>query len=271
MSGTCQPAVLKHMPAECRVGRAYVQIADLLGRDVIAKLAEAQEKWINQYAENDQSMNDIRGRWAALKREGVDPLLLIQSMALCADRAPGPNGDVERFVAAIGLNAPKAIEYQNLFAGIGGDNGPSVGVAAPDVVFVVSRMRDLGWSKSGGGAAAFAELTKSLTHVDFTSRDPMRTVVDVREEAATLNGRVDLTMPAGTDLGTRLQNMRNDAQSTANRLPATWSILANRLRAAQFSLEGDAIVVRASISRADLLQLVTTLTGMTPDAVLQGR
>ncbi|MBW2527360.1 MAG: hypothetical protein JRI23_24470 [Deltaproteobacteria bacterium] len=285
-AGYTQGDVLKHMPADCESGRVYARMGDLYGmKGVAGELNTLQDTMVASLGPESKAKEIL----AVLKDGGFDPVKTIADTAMCMGKdeepvvAAGLNlGKIEdplelvaKAIEKSGKPKPK-IETEGEMRWMGtGEAEGVIAMVSPNVIAVAKNKEALLPLAKGGGAKGFGDAAKSLIWASIKTGKESAVDAKLMDKGDDLDVWAAIGMD-GPGLDEMKKNpdafvkqMEQEAAKIADELAKTpFKMLAERVKAAKFAVEGDKAVITASVPKTDLVAALKAAASAKPEELM---
>jgi hypothetical protein len=287
-ASTASGDLFKYMPADCPMGRIYVNQAALFTPEMTATFQQLQEKMFAAGNANDPKAT---AALKVLKDGGVDQTSLREA-AMCLNKDESkmviaiaidpakisdPLGLASKVYEAAGKPAPEKGDAGGVpYIKLGADNKGVLAMVQPNVAILVEKPEMIATAKAGGGAAAFADAAKQAIFVDIEPEPNSRITAQLTDKGATYDGRVGIKLPAAqADVMKKnpdefVKKFKEQTDKMAEKFAqGPLKVVGDKLKAVAYKVEGDLLVATVSITKAELNDFVKTVGAMDPKELMK--
>lgn len=278
--------VLKHMPKECPDGRIYARVADIYGiKGVAGELGTLENTMVASLGPESKAPDILK----VLKEGGFDPLKTVVDTAMCI-------GDGEEPVIAAGLELGKIEDPLELIATAveksgkpkpkiekegemrwmsSGDTEGVIAMLSPNVIAVGKTKEAVAALAKAEGAAGFKDAKDNLVWASIKADD--KTTVDgkLMDKGDNLEiwAAIQMDGPGLDEMKKNpdafVKQMEQEAASMADEIAKTpFKMLAERIKAAKFAVEGDKAVITAAVPKTDLVGALKAAASSKPEELM---
>jgi len=278
--------ILKYLPAECPDGRLYARLGDIYGlKGVAGELGTLQDTMVASLGPESKAKDILK----VLKDGGFDPVKTIADTAMCigANEEPlvvaGLNlGKIEdpleliaQAVEKSGKPKPKIEKEGEIRWMSTGEKDGVIAMVAPNVIAVAKTKEAVLPLAKAAGAAGFKDAAQNLIWASIKAGKDTNVDAKLMDKGDNLDiwAAIGMDGPGLDEMKKNpeafVKQMEQEASKIGDEMAKTpFKMLAERVKAAKFAVEGDKAIITASLPKTELVAALKAAGAAKPEELM---